>query len=112
MTLEVKKIKVVVMVPAENLDAVRNAVCQAGAGLIGDYSFCTVATECISTFMGNKNASPSAGHKLQLETVNEIKLEAICTPENVKAVLRAIRDVHPYEEPGIDLYPMLDEESL
>lgn len=112
MMMEVNKIKVVVMVPHENTDEVRDAMCAEGAGVIGEYSHCTIATKCVGTFMGSENTNPYVGEKLTLETYEETKLEAICTPENVKAVLAAIRRVHPYEEPGIDLYPLLDEESL
>lgn len=28
---------------------------------------------------------------------------------DVKKILRVIREVHPYEEPGIDIIPLIDE---
>ena len=112
MQIEVTKLKVVVMIPPELVDSIREAACSNGAGVIGDYSYCTICTNCVGSFMPNENANPYVGEKLKLETVDEVKLEFICPIEKVKSVLSAIRSAHPYEEPGIDLFPMIDEEAL
>ena len=39
MLVEIKKVKIFVFVPIENVVDVRNAMCEAGAGVIGNYSF-------------------------------------------------------------------------
>ena len=39
MNYNVKKVKIFVTVPKENLEAVRTAMCNAGAGVIGNYTF-------------------------------------------------------------------------
>ena len=44
-----------------------------------------------------------------LEFVEEDRLEVVCDIKNVKTVLKALRDTHPYEEPVIDIIPLLDE---
>ena len=31
---------------------------------------------------------------------------------NVKKVISKLREVHPYEEPAIEIIPLLDEESF
>ena len=44
-----------------------------------------------------------------VEKVKETKLEVICNVENVKEVLEIIKRNHPYETPGIDIIPLMDE---
>ena len=56
MLVDIKKVKIFVTVPIKNVEAVRNCMCEAGAGIIGNYSFCTTATKSIGTFIPNENA--------------------------------------------------------
>lgn len=107
-----KRVKIAVMVPAENVDEVRDAMCKAGCGRIGNYTYCTMATPFTGTFIPGEDANPYIGSSNVLEIHDEIKLEAVCDIEDATAVLAAIREVHPYEEPGIDIYPLIDEEEL
>ena len=44
MNIDIKKVKIIVTVPSENLKEVRDAICNEGAGIIGNYSYCTIAT--------------------------------------------------------------------
>jgi len=112
MKFEVKRVKIVVTVPEEDVDKIRNAVCDAGAGVIGDYSFCTMSTKCTGTFMPNDNANPYICNNNNKEYVTEEKLEVVCDVEKVKSVISALRKVHPYEEPAIDIYPLIDEDNF
>lgn len=96
--------------PLSNVEVVRNAMCEAGAGIIGNYRFCTTATKSIGSFIPNENATPHIGRKNQLNFVEEEKLEAVCDLSKVKQVITKIRESHPYEEPAIDIVPLLDEE--
>ena len=112
MLIDIKKVKIIVTVPLKNVEDVRKAMCEAGAGVIGNYSFYTTATKSIGTFIPNENAKPHIGKKGKLEFVKEDKLEAVCDLSNVKQVITKIREVHPYEEPTIDIVPLLDEEIL
>ena len=107
---EINKVKIVVMVPFENVDKVRNAICSEGGGTIGEYSFCSISTKCIGTFKPSSNAKPYIGEKEKLEYCEEIKLEVMCDINIVKTVLKKIREVHPYEEPGIDIIPLIDQD--
>ena len=109
MKLEINKVKIAVMVPPENADDLRSLICETGAGTIGNYTECSVSTNVIGTFKPNDKANPSKGIKNKLEKVNEIKLEIICNVENVKEVLEIIKKNHPYETPGIDIIPLMDE---
>ena len=112
MNIDVKKVKIVVTVPVENSEELRNAICDEGAGIIGNYTDCTISTKCIGTFKPLSNANPYIGEKNKLDFVEEEKLEARCDINIVKRVLKRLREVHPYEEPAIDIIPLIDEEDL
>lgn len=112
MNIDVKKVKIIVTVPNENLEDVRNAICSEGAGVIGNYTYCTMTTKCIGTSKPSDNANPYIGEKNKLEFIEEEKLEVICDISIVKNVLKRLREVHPYEEPAIDIIPLIDEGDL
>lgn len=112
MNIDIKKVKIVVTVPIENTDEVRNAICDEGAGIIGNYTHCSMITKCIGTFKPTDEANPYIGEKNKLEFVEEDKLEVMCDINTVKRVLKKLREVHPYEEPAIDIIPIINEEDL
>jgi hypothetical protein len=99
--------KLVVFVPEESLDAVRDALFAAGAGRIGDYERCSWYTEGTGTFLGGEGSDPTVGERGREERFPELRLETIYPVEREEDVVRAIRDAHPYEEPAFDLYPLL-----
>lgn len=112
MNFNINKVKIFVTVPKENLDEVRKAMCEAGAGVIGNYTFCSSSTKSVGTFIPNENANPYIGEKNKLECVEEEKLEVICCLKYVKHVIHELRKVHPYEEPAIDIVPLIDESEF
>ena len=112
MNIDVKKVKIIVTVPVANINEVRNAICSEGAGVIGNYTYCTTSTKCIGTFIPSENANPYIGEQNKLEIVEEEKLELVCDINIVKGILKRLREVHPYEEPGIDIIPLINEDDL
>ena len=99
--------KLVVFVPVDALDAVRDAVFAAGAGRIGEYERCSWYTEGTGTFLGGQQTDPSIGERGREERVPELRLETIYPADREEEVVRALREAHPYEEPAFDLYPLL-----
>lgn len=112
MDIEISKVKIVVFVPTNYIDKMREVICDAGAGTIGNYRYCTSLTNTIGTFIPNKNAKPYIGKAGKLEVVEEGKLEVICDINDAKKVISEIKKNHPYEEPGIDIIPLIDVENL
>jgi hypothetical protein len=100
--------KLVVFVPREALDAVRDALFAAGAGRIGDYERCSWYTAGTGTFFGGEATSPTVGEAGREERVAELRLETVYPVEREADVVRALREAHPYEEPAFDLYPLAD----
>jgi hypothetical protein len=99
--------KLVVFVPADALDAVRDAVFEAGAGRIGDYERCSWYTEGTGTFLGGEGTSPALGEKGREERVSELRLETVFPADRHDDVIAALRSAHPYEEPAFDVYALL-----
>lgn len=112
MNIEVNKVKIYVTIPEGYTEQVRNAICNAGAGVIGEYTFCTTSVKSIGTFIPSSNANPYIGKNNELEIVNEDKLEVICDIKIAKQVISELRKAHPYEEPAIDIVPLIDEKNL
>lgn len=112
MNINVNRVKIIVTVPTKNTAEVRNTICEEGAGIIGNYNYCSMSTKCIGTFKPNDDANPYIGEKNKLEFIEEDKLEVVCPIEKVKNVISKLREVHPYEEPAIDIIPLIDEEEF
>jgi hypothetical protein len=99
--------KLVVFVPPEALDPVRDAVFAAGAGRIGDYERCSWYTEGTGTFFAGEGAEPTVGETGREERVPELRLEMVFPEDRQDAVIAALKLAHPYEEPAFDVYPLL-----
>lgn len=112
MKLDINRVKIFVTIPVDDVGKIREAVCQAGAGVIGEYDYCTTSVKSIGTFRPSDNANPYIGTRQQLEFVEEEKLEFVCDVDKVKGVLKALREAHPYEEPAIDIVPLIDESEF
>lgn len=99
-------IKLAVFVPVDHADAVRRAVCEAGAGFIGNYSDCAFMTRGTGTFRPLQGTNPYTGKIGEVEQVEEFKLETIVPAGRVSSVISAMIKAHPYEEVAYDLYPL------
>ena len=45
-------------------------------------------------------------------TLEEDKLEVVCPIDKVKRIVSKLKEIHPYEEPAIDIIPLLDENDF
>jgi len=103
-----KNYKLVVFVPEENLDEVRTAMAEAGAGVIGGYTYCSFAAPGVGTFFGGEDTDPAVGQKGKLEKVPEWRLEMIVAENKLKPAISAMKSVHPYEEVAYDVFALID----
>ena len=101
-----KKYKLVVYVPEDHADKLREAMGNAGAGEIGNYKHCTFTTKGIGRFRPGEGSNPAIGGVGKLEEVAEDRIETVCNDEKLRGVLKAIKEAHPYEEPATDVYPI------
>lgn len=101
-----KRYKIVVYVPEDHADKLRQAMGDAGAGKIGNYSHCTFSLKGTGRFKSGEGANPTIGSVGKLEEVAEDRIETVCEAGVLKQVLEAIKKAHPYEEPATDVYPI------
>ena len=102
--------KLVWFVPREALEATRDAVFAAGAGVIGNYTRCSWYAAGTGTFLGGEGSEPSVGEPGREERTAELRVETVVPADRAVEVVRALLDAHPYEQVAYDLYALVDPE--
>ena len=105
-TVAENELKFVVFVPENDLNRVQQAASEAGAGVIGLYSHCSFQTTGIGKFIPRNGANPSKGRVGNMEEVKEVRLEMRVSERDVKGLIAAVLEAHPYEEVVYDIYPL------
>lgn len=100
--------KVCFFVPVDYTEKVKEALFNAGAGKIGDYDQCSWQSLGQGQFRALKNSQPFIGDLNKLEVVDEFKVELVCSAQNIKAAIEALKTAHPYEEPAYEVYKLED----
>lgn len=98
--------KLVVFCPESHAEAVRNALFEAGAGHIGNYSNCSFNGPGEGSFKASEGTNPYVGEIGKTHFEKEIRVETVVPKTKVSTVLKALFQVHPYEEVAYDLYPL------
>jgi dinuclear metal center YbgI/SA1388 family protein len=89
-----------VYVPAGDAERLREAIAAAGAGTIGDYDSASFSSAGEGRFRPLEGASPTVGEVGRLEVVDEVRVEVMLPRPRRTAVVAAMLDAHPYEEPA------------
>lgn len=97
-------LKIVTFVPESHANIIRQAMGDAGAGVISNYSHCTYSTKGIGRFKPLEGANPVLGTIGEIEAVAEERIETVCERDKLEQVVKAIQDNHPYEVAPIDVY--------
>lgn len=95
--------KIIVFAPEGDAATIRQALADAGAGSIGDYDSCTFTTAGEGRFRPLQGANPAIGKVGDVETVAEVRIESVTPRHRRAAVLKAMLQAHPYEEPAYDV---------
>lgn len=98
------KYKLVVFTPLTHADVVREALGRAGAGVIGNYEYCSFSSIGYGRYRGNEKSSPSIGVAGNYEKVEEERIEVVVNESILKNVITEVKKVHPYEEIAYDVY--------
>lgn len=97
--------KLEIFLPESHFSQLRQALIQVDAGHIGNYDSCLSYSPVTSCWRPLAGATPYLGQEGQLCTQPELKVEVTCLTENLDRTLAAIKAVHPYEEPVINVIP-------
>ncbi len=104
--------KLVTFCPLAQSGDVRTAICEAGAGHIGDYDFCTYNMEGKGSFRASDKANPFVGNKNELHFEEEVRIETIYPAYLESRILKALFAAHPYEEVAYDIYPLSNQNMM
>ena len=103
--------KLNVFVPSSHHDALSAAIFNAGAGTIGNYAECQFYAEGTGTFKPLEGADPFSGQVNSLSKESEVKAEYLVSSHRLKAVLKAMESVHPYEEIAHDIVVLANKDQ-
>lgn len=107
--MDTTRVKLEIFIPETHVDALRNALADAGAGVIGNYDHCCSIMPVKGYWRPLDGANPYDGTVGEISEGHECKVEVNCPIAILPGVIKAIRAVHPYEEPLINIIPLLDE---
>ncbi len=95
--------KLFTFVPAGKAEQVRNAIFEAGAGHIGNYSECSFTSEGTGTFKAGDGSDPYVGKIGERHTEKELRIEVVFPAYLEGRIVPAMRSAHPYEEVAFDV---------
>jgi hypothetical protein len=96
--------KLVFFVPESHKEKVKQAVFSQGAGRYNNYDCCAWETLGLGQFKPMSGSQPFIGEQDKIEKVAEYRVEMVCAADNIKAVLQALIDSHPYEIPAYEVW--------
>lgn len=98
--------KLEIYIPETHFSALQKALQAAEAGHIGNYDSCLSYSRVKGTWRPLEGARPYIGEEGTISEAAEIKVEVNVCKDKLTAALQAIRDIHPYEEPVINVIPL------
>ena len=96
--------KIAVYTPREYAEQIRNAMTNAGAGRLSNYDSCAFESQGNGFFRPLEGANPFIGTNGIAEKVDEVKIEVLCSEDNLCNVITAMKKAHPYETPAYDIF--------
>jgi hypothetical protein len=96
--------KLCFFVPESHLQAVKQAVFNAGGGCHAAYDSCCWQTLGQGQFRPLAGSQPFVGKAGQLEQIMEWKVEMVVADESLQEVVVALKLSHPYETPAFDVW--------
>ncbi len=106
---EYSVVKLEIFIPPEFVDRLGDALSELGAGRLGNYERCMSVTQVRGYWRPLAGAQPYLGQIGRVETADECKVEMNCPWELVPEAIRKIREIHPYEEPLIQVVPLIGQ---
>lgn len=107
--MDFKKVKIEVYIPEEYRDKLREALNDIGVLGVGNYDNVMSVTKVTGYWRTLKNANPFDGEVNKLSKASEDKIEFATDINNVENAVKVIKEVHPYEEPVINIIPLIND---
>lgn len=95
-------------VPVAAKEKTKQALFDIGVGMFDNYESCSWETLGVGQFKPVGNANPNIGELDRLETLEEYKIEFICSDELIHQAVKTLKEAHPYEEVAYEVFKMED----
>jgi hypothetical protein len=101
-------VKIEIFIPEEYIETLRDELGKINVGRIGNYDHCLSITQVRGYWRPLAGAEPYQGQVGQISEGYECKVEVNCKRESVPAALQVIKQIHPYDEPLINIVPLVN----
>ena len=98
--------KLEIFIPESHFAALQKALQAVDAGRIGRYDCCLSYSRVIGCWRPLAGTTPYIGRENEISEEPELKVEVTCRTENADRTVEAVKAVHPYEEPVINVIPL------
>ncbi len=105
--MDFRFLKLEIFIPESHFRQLQSALQKVDAGHIGNYDSCLSYSHVIGAWRPLKDTKPYIGKENEISEAPELKVEVTIKTENLKKTMEAIKAVHPYEEPVINVIPIL-----
>ena len=96
-------LKLEIFIPESHFTALQKALQSVDAGHIGKYDCCLSYSKVIGTWRPLAGTHPYIGEENVISHEEELKVEVTIVAERLKETIAAIKEIHPYEEPVINV---------
>lgn len=98
--------KLEIFIPEANFRQLQKTLQEVDAGHIGRYDSCLSYSRVTGTWRPLAGTNPYIGTENEISEEPELKVEVTCKAENLRQTMEAVKTVHPYEEPVINVIPL------
>jgi len=98
--------KLTTYIPKNDAQKLKDALFNAGAGNIGNYSNSSFTVDGIGSYMGGENSRPIKGKIGQLHLEEETQINVTFASHNERSILKALFQNHPYEEVAYEIFSL------
>ena len=106
--MEFRELKLEIFIPETHLAVLRSALQSVDAGRLGNYDSCLAYSKVTGSWRPLNGSNPYLGEQEKICEADEIKVEVNILSDNLEKTLNAIYKVHPYEEPLVNVLPLLN----
>lgn len=104
--MEFEFLKLEIFIPETHLEVLQKALMEVDAGHIGNYDCCISYSKVIGCWRPLDGTTPYIGSVGEISSEPELKVEVCCKAARLRETKAAIKRVHPYEEPVINVIPL------
>lgn len=106
--MEFQYFKLEIFIPESHFRVLQKTLQSVDAGHIGSYDSCLSYSRVMGTWRPLEGTSPFIGREGEISEEPEFKVEVTVKAERLRETLAAVKAVHPYEEPVINVIPLFE----